>query len=164
MPVYLVALAESLAYLCAVPVCVALRLTAGSVPGARPPSGGDPGLRLGVGAGVFASRGAIRRAERRQAPLAAHGNRRGPELWPLLRRLSIERVRLEGRLCLGDAAATALACGAVNALAGAVPVERPAQSRVLPDFAAADAYCALRATLRFRAGALLLAALKTAAR
>ena len=75
-------------------------------------------LRIGVGVSAFERRFALRRAETDGLP--AKGRRRGRKvgrlLWRSAKRLRGARIRLQGRLDLGDAAATATACGALRAV------------------------------------------------
>ena len=108
MPILITALIELSIYLAAVPVCAAFSLST------------EGGLRLGVGFSAFERRVALRRA-RRGRPLRRPRSRTGPKrFFKALKRLRGADIRLQGRLGLGDAAATATACGALAALAAAL--------------------------------------------
>ena len=148
--VYLVFLIDSLLYLAAVPVCAAFCVSSAD------------GLRAGAGVGVFVSRGAWARARRAMAGARRRG-RRGDyrRALGLARRLRLSRFSLRGRLGLGDAAATALAGGAVTALLGAALRSRAdaVEIRLAPDFSG-EPRVELRGMIRVRAGQIILAAAK----
>ena len=144
MIVGLVALMDALFYLLAVPVHLAVRLD---------------GLRTGAGLSVFERRAARRRAERKLK--IGSGGGKGPDPRRVLRvlsRLRIDRAELTGRVALGDAAATALMCGALNGLARASG-RRVGRLRVdvRPDFAAEEVSVALSGMIRARSGQIILA-------
>ena len=154
MLVYLVALFEALAYLSAVPVCAAFWVST------------EGGLRAGVGLGLFERRFAYRRARSNSKPLAEgkpkDGKRGGMGRGlTLLRRLSIDSVSLRGSLGLGDAAATALACGALQALAASLGARASrVELAIAPDFSGDGLRAELRGMIRARAGQIILAAAK----
>ncbi len=150
MPVYLVALVDALAYLGAVPVCLAFCAEGGAVP------------RFGVGLAAFDEAAALRRARRDMARPSPRARRRkvgSPLVWRILKNLRPDRFALWGRLGLGDAAATALACGALRALAAALGL-RALESEVelAPDFSAGSPRVNVRGMLRARAGQIIIAA------
>lgn len=145
--VNVVAALEALFYLCAIPVNLAVRLE---------------GLRAGAGLSAFEWRAARLRAARDMLRGPGKG-RKGPAFrraLQLLGRLRMDRVRLTGRLSLGDAAATALACGAINGLALALSgrVGR-VESDVRPDFGS-GIFLRLDGMIRARAGQIILAAIR----
>ena len=150
MLVYIVFLLESLVYLAAVPVCAAFCVSS------------DHGLRSGAGIGVFRSRGALRRA-RRAMLSGRRRRRRGGHRWALslARRLRLSRFCLRGQIGLGDAAATALASGALTSLLGAALRSRTdaLEIRLAPDFSGA-LRVELRGMIRARAGQIMIAAAK----
>ena len=151
MIVYLVAAAQALFYAARVPLIFALCLRTGAEPA------------FGFGLGAFRRRGALRRALKKPRPGQKKRHKDGVHGVRLLRRLRAGRLTLEGTLCLGDAAATALACGAVCALAELLPADRPARVRVTPDFDGDVPRCALSLTAALPLGRLLLALLRTGA-
>lgn len=136
MPILLTALAEALIYLAAIPVNGAFVLSTAN------------GLRFGVGVSAFAPRGAVRRARRYRA-----GGKGGPGLsWDVIRRLRGARIRVAGRLGLGDAGATALVCGTLRALeAGRVVVD------VAPVFDGDGLCLELQGMIRLRFGQIMWA-------
>ena len=147
MIVGLVALMEALFYLLAVPVHLAVRLD---------------GLRTGAGLSIFERRAARRRADRKLK--TASGGDIGPNprrALQVLSRLRIDRAELTGRVALGDAAATALMCGALNGLARASG-RRAGRLRVdvRPDFASEEVSVALSGMIRARTGQIILATLQ----
>jgi len=146
MLVYLVALVQSLAYLGAVPVCAAFRLDIGD------------DVRLGVGLAAFERRFALRRAERRLTAPARRRRRGGTGLWRAARRLHGADIHLSGALGLGDAAATAMACGLLRAATPALAA-RAGRVRVdvRPLFDAAGPRVALEGMIRARAGQVITA-------
>jgi len=136
MPILITALIESLIYLAAVPVNGAFVLSTSN------------GVRFGVGVSAFGLRGAVRRARRYRA--GGKGGR-GPS-WDVVRRLRGARIRIRGRLGLGDAAATALACGALRALgAGGAVVD------VAPVFDGNGLCLELQGMIRLRSGQIIRA-------
>lgn len=148
--VYFVFLVESLFYLAAVPVCAAFCVSSAD------------GLRAGAGIGVFVGRGAYKRAQRAMAG-ARRRRRRGDyrRALGIARRLRLSRFSLRGRLGLGDAAATALASGALTALVSAALRNRTdaLEIRLAPDFSGAPRV-ELRGMIRVPAGQIILAAAK----
>ena len=154
MLVYLFAALQALAYLVAVPVCAAFWLSA------------EDGLRFGVGLSAFERRFALRRARRnglrRRPALKARRGGNMQRAWSVLRRLRGASVRLEGRLGLGDAAATALACGALR-VAGTTLAGRENRVRidVAPAFCDGGVCVELRGMLRVRTGQIILAAARS---
>ena len=145
MPV-VVAVLQSLVYLRAVPVCVAFRL---STRGA---------LRFGVGVSAFRRRAALRRAKAK--PLALRRRRRGKGgarlLWRAIGRLRGADIRLRGQVSLGDAAATATACGALRALAAAVGSHAGrVEADITPLFGENDLCVDLTGMIRTRSGQIM---------
>lgn len=138
MPILLTALIESLIYLASVPICAAFWLST------------ERGLRYGVGVSAFARGTAVRRA-RRYRPRGRSGGGIGARaVWQAVRRLRGARVRVEGRVGLGDAAATALACGALRALgAGRAAVD------VTPVFDGDGLCLELTGMIRLRSGQII---------
>jgi len=136
MPILITALIESLIYLAAVPVNGAFVLSTSN------------GVRFGVGVSAFGLRGAVRRARRYRA-----GGKGGPGLsWGMVRRLRGARIRVRGALGLGDAASTALACGALRALgAGRAVVD------VTPVFDGDGLCLELQGMIRLRSGQIMWA-------
>lgn len=156
MMVYVVALLDALIYLSAVPVCAAFCLNL------------RDGLRAGAGVGAFQSRGALRRARRQMArggPVSI-----GPNIGPgaalrFVRGLRVDRVSLQGRLGLGDAAATALACGALTALGAALRGRAASlEVDVAPLFDVDAPTGELRGMIRARAGQIIIAAARSGIR
>lgn len=146
---YIVALAEALFYLWSVPVTLAVVMDSGT------------GLRPGVGVSAFVRHRARRRA---LADLAGGAGEGSGGLDPgavrrVLRRVRFDRLELTGRASLGDAAATALLCGALNGL-GCGLRGRAAALRVAvrPDFSN-DFRVELRGMLTAPAGKVIAAAL-----
>lgn len=146
MLVNIIAAAEALFYLCAIPVNLALRLK---------------GLKLGAGLSAFEWRTARQRAEQDIASPEEQGKR--PDLRRILRvlgRMPIDRVRLTGRVALGDAAATALVCGGLNGLARAFSGRvRRMEADVRPDFGG-EVDVELFGMIRARSGQIILAAIR----
>lgn len=147
MLVYLVALAQALVYLAAVPVCAAFCVTS------------RDGLRAGSAVGVFRAKKTLLRARR-----AMHAPRRKgkkPALrraLAVLRRVQLGKIALRGTLALGDAAATALACGALTSLAASLlPRAESLEIRLTPDFSG-DLRLEIQGMIRVRAGQIILAA------
>ncbi len=149
MLVCLVALVQAFIYLAAVPVCAAFCVSSHS------------GLRAGAGAGAFGGRGALRRARRSMAKRRGKRRRLTPDpvrILRLLRRLRLTGFTLRGTVALSDAAATALACGAIEALAAALRGRTEAlQVRVTPDFSGRPGL-EIQGMIRVRAGQIILAA------
>lgn len=145
--VNVIAALEALFYLCAIPIHLAVTLE---------------GLRAGTGLSAFEWRAARRRAARDMAKEPGKGDK-GPDFRrtiKLLGRLRMERVRLAGRLSLGDAAATALACGAINGLTLALSGRAGrVESDVRPDFGS-GILLRLDGMIRARAGQIILAVIR----
>lgn len=133
---------EALFYLSCVPIHVALAVD---------------GLDAGAGVSAFGGARARRRALR---DLAGPPRRGGPgTLWRTARRVRFDRLELTGTVSLGDAALTAVACGALNGLAGGLRLRAArARVRVRPDFSN-DFRLQLRGMLTARAGKIIWAAL-----
>lgn len=146
MLILLVALAQSLFYLASVPVCAAFCLSARG------------GLRLGVGVSIFERRFALRRA-RRLDTLDKKPKKRGDaRIWRLLRRLRGMGLGLRGRLGLGDAAATALACGALRGLTAALGGRaRRVEIDIAPVFCDSEVVVELSGMIRASAGQIITA-------
>ena len=144
----LVALAEALFYLGAVPLYAALLARSGE----------------GAGVGVAAfDPGAARAMARRRLTSGGKGGRKPGlgEIWPVLRRTRLRRLTLTGRLGLGDAAATALACGALTALGGALRgMAEEADVRVSPLFGETEIRVELQGMISATVGNIIAAAAK----
>ena len=152
MLVYLIALLDALFYLCAVPVRAAFFVDT------------KDGLRYGAGIAAFTARAALRRARRNSGKSEKRQKKKTPRLMPLLKRLRGVSFALRGQLNLGDAAATALACGALQALAAALSAHMGRASvDVVPDFGASAPEVALTGMLRLRAGQIIAAAARSGA-
>lgn len=147
MPIFIIAVIESLFYILAIPVNVAVRLD---------------GLRFGSGVAAF---DAVAARHRALAALAGKNRkRRGGQsfsnIWPILRRLRFERVELTGRVSLGDAARTALLCGALNGLGRGLRARADRlRVDVRPDFSDAPRF-ELRGMVCARTGQIMLAAIR----
>ena len=138
MLIYLVALAQSLVYLAAVPVCGAFCVSSRG------------GLHAGSGTAVFRGRNALRRARRAMARRAKKRKTSVPDLkrvFNLIKRLKLAKIALRGTLALGDAAATALACGALTSLAASLRGKAEALE--------------IQGMIRARAGQIMLAAARS---
>lgn len=139
MLVYLVAALEAFFYLCAVPVGLVVRIE---------------GVRARVGVSLFDAV-PVRRGS---ASGGGPGARRG---WAVLRRLRFDDVELTGSVALGDAAATAVACGGLNALGRSLRGRtRRMRVAVKPDFSD-RVHVELCGMLRARTGQIILAVLIT---
>ena len=144
---YIVAIVEGLFYLMCVPVHLALVFEGGA------------GLKVGAGVSAFAGQRARRRAA---SDLSGGSKKSGPEpgrVWSVLRRMRFERMEIYGTLGLGDAASTALLCGAVNGAFGSLR-GRAAHFRadVRPDFSS-PLRVELRGMLTARTGQIIRAIL-----
>lgn len=138
-------------YLLNVPLVAALAVGAGGV---------------GWSLGAFLPAGALRRAEERAAGLGKKPGKRARSDPPLrtalapagyiLRHAELLLVSVSGVLSLGDAMHTALAAGALNALA-ALPGSRVV-CRVQPDFSGAPARVEVEAAAAISIGRALAAA------
>lgn len=152
MLIYLVALAQSLVYLAAVPVCGAFCVSSRG------------GLHAGSGTAVFRGRNALRRARRAMARRAKKRKTSVPDLkrvFNLVKRLKLAKIALRGTLALGDAAATALACGALTSLAASLRGKAEAlEIRVTPDFSG-EARLEIQGMIRAQAGQIMLAAARS---
>ena len=150
MVIILIAIVEALGYLSAVPVCGAFFLNT------------EGGLRLGVGVSAFERRFALRRAQRRAGlPLPAGKKAAGPLLRRALPHLRIDALSLRGSLCLGDAAHTALACGALRALPSLLAARAgKVEIAVAPDFDGDAPRVRLQGMIRVRFGQIIAAAAK----
>ena len=143
MLIYLVAGLEALFYLCAIPVCAAFRVNTGSE------------MPIGAAVGVFAVRSALKSPK-----VKKRGG--GKQAFRLLRRLKGLSFTLRGSLDLGDAAATALACGALKALLPALGIKGQRVSvDISPRFGGSVPSVALRGMIRVRAGQIILAAARS---
>lgn len=142
MPVYLIAGLEALFYLCAIPVCAAFRLNTESA---------EP---FGAGVALFGVRPALRNAKSKKG-----GARSALRVLLRLRGVS---VTLRGSLDLGDAAATALACGALRAWFPALCVraDRVAVD-VSPRFGGDGFSVELKGMIKARSGQIILAAARS---
>ena len=138
--VFLVAALEALFYLCSIPVCAAFRVNTES----------EQPLRAGVG--LFAVTPTLTR------PKAKRQGRERQAL-RLLWRLKGLSITLRGSLDLGDAAATALACGALKALLPALGIRaRRVSVDISPRFGGSGPRIELKGMIRVRAGQIILAA------
>ena len=150
MLIPVIAILDALIYLAEVPICLAF-----CIGGALPP-------RFGAGVCAFDEGAALRRAQRDMARTAPHKPPRRGELsllWRTLKTLRPDRFMLRGVVGLGDAAATALACGALRALAAALGVKaREAEIDLAPEFASDAPRVAVQGMLRARAGQIIVAA------
>ena len=145
-------------YLATLPVKLAFALRLGPEP------------RLGMGLAAFEGRFAIRAARQNAKPLRLPGPKRGgtPGRRGLLRAIRVvlrgAELELSARFCLGDAALTALACGALGSLSGALAAAAGLRlsARVVPDFEATRASAEITGILTLRAGHSMGSALKSA--
>ena len=154
MLVYIIAILEALAYVGAVPVWVAFCLST------------EGGLRAGTGVGVFERRFALRKArEASRSPIAKEGRSRKGDLrrtLAVLKRLRNAGIRLRGRLGLGDAAATAVACGALQALGPALAARAGrVDIAVTPDFDSPELHIELQGMIRVRVGQIISAGVRS---
>lgn len=74
----------------------------------------------------------------------------------LLRRARLDALQIEGSICLGDAAHTALFCGALQSAGGMLP---RSAVHLQPDFSAAHSNALFICIISLRAGHIILAAL-----
>ena len=140
---YLIAVLETLFYLCSIPVRAAFRLNTES---AAP---------FGAGVGLFHARPATRGPKpKRRVGTGA--------VLRMLRRLRFASITLRGSVNLGDAAATALACGALRALSPSIGI-RAARVTVdiSPRFDGKGPAVALAGTIEARVGQIILAAARS---
>ena len=131
------------------------------------------GQKLSFGTGIFPFSGGPARKSARSRALGEKKNwkfkrpskpmnlrRLLPAAWHagahLLRHTRLDALQIEGSLCLGDAAYTALLCGALQAAGGMLP---RAAVQLQPDFSAADSSALLTCIISLRAGHIILAAL-----
>ena len=134
MIVFFVAILESVFYLCAIPVKLSVRLD---------------DFRAGSQLSVFGAR-------------LNSGKGKGPNAMRvirIIRHIRFERLEARGRVCLGDAAATALLCGGMTAALNALPARSKAV-RLTPDFRSDRVAVHLCGMLRARSGQIILAMLK----
>lgn len=147
MPILLTAILETLFYLLSVPLCAVFALSTAD------------GVRWGVGVSAFALRPALRRA-REYRPITRRRKSGTKPPWRVIMRLRGARIRLRGRLGLGDAAATALACGALRGLAAALGAHAGrVEVDVTPVFAG-DVCLELTGMIRLRTGQIMTAIIK----
>ena len=132
MIVFFVAALESLFYLCAIPVKLSVRLEDFRARSQLSVFG----KRLGKGKGPKAMRA-----------------------FRIIRRIRFERMEVQGQISLGDAAATALACGGLTALINALPSQSK-RVELTPDFSSDRIVLHLNGMLRARSGQIILAMLK----
>lgn len=144
MPILLTAILETLFYLLSVPLNAAFALSTAD------------GVRWGVGVSAFELRPALRRA-REYRPVKRRLKSGAKPSWQFIRRLRGARIRLRGRLGLGDAAATAVACGALRGLASALAARAGrVEVDVTPVFAG-EVCLELTGMIRLRAGQIMTA-------
>lgn len=147
MPILLTAILETLFYLLSIPLCAAFALTTAD------------GVRWGVGVSAFNLRPALRKA-RAYRPIKKRRRSGTKPPWRVVSRLRGAHIRLHGRLGLGDAAATALACGALRGLAAALASHAGrVEVDVTPVFAG-DVCLELTGMIRLRAGQIMTAIVK----
>ena len=164
MYVIFVFLALLFLYAAAIPVKFALEVQLGS------------GIKFGTGISIFAKRYAAkaarlrclgekkRRFRRRKKPdlnlNAAISAGMKPARY-LLRHVRLESLELCGRLCLGDAARTAMVCGCLHSLEGMLlpMAESRVSLRPQADFSAGQSELHLRGMVSLSAGHIILAAL-----
>lgn len=154
MLVLLVAVAEALGYLSAVPLCGVFFFST------------RDGLRFGVGLGAFEARHALRRARRDSLRPRRKTKKRdrasAARALRLLWRLRGAGFSLRGSLGLGDAAATALACGALRGLAASLCAgSGHVEIDVAPLFDAAKPRAELQGMIRARSGQIITAIVRT---
>lgn len=124
---------------------------------------------IGFGAGIslFSNRRALRSARDKQKPWKWKHPAGKPDLrrllraaWHaaayLLRHIRIPVLRIDGSLALGDAAHTALFCGALQSIGGMLPA---AQVQLQPDFSSVHSNAQLICIISLRTGHIILAAL-----
>ena len=134
MLVIMVAVLEALFYLCSIPVKLAVKLD---------------GFKAGTQLSVFGTR-------------LKKGGGKGPDVTrvlKVLRRIRFERLEVRGRICMGDAAATALLCGGMTAALKCLPARRK-RVNLTPDFTSDHITLHLNGMLRARSGQIILAMLK----
>ena len=144
-----VAALDALFYLSQLPLCVAFRAT------------WRGGLRFGAGVAPVDARAAMARAEKAMAARGKPGGRRSDRRFALrlLRRIPVDAAAVRGRLSLGDAAATALACGSLQRLGQGLRRAVPAlECRVEPDFETDSVSFEARGMFVVRAGHIIAAA------
>lgn len=163
MAVGLTALAAFLFYFGAVPVKIALFVKIS----------GNTAFGAGIAAfeGRFALRAALRRAKNKK-PAGARPQLPDKDLLAalyrpalrLLRRVRLEDLRAQGRICSANAARTALICGCAGALEGALAPFAPGavHLNLQPDFSTGQSDVTLRCILSLRAGHIMFAALSGA--
>ena len=143
-----VAALDALFYLYHLPLCLAFRLA------------WRDGPRLGAGFAPADRRAAMARAERAAASVEKPRRAKPPRRLSiyLLRRAHLDEARITGSLCLGDAAATALACGALEALGCGLRASVPRlEVRLRPDFSGAHPSLDARGMIVARAGHIMTA-------
>ena len=111
-------------------------------------------MRFGVGLSLFDRRAALRRA-RECRPVKKSRRGGASSAWRIALRLQGANIRVQGRLGLGDAAATALACGALRSLNG-----RRVTVDVAPDFSSPAPCLELQGMIRLRTGQIMIAMAK----
>lgn len=119
---------------------------------------------LGVGYGIFDVRGALRRAEGRTSKRSKGGfsikklRRALRMLAALIRHMELERFTARLRIGTGDAARTALLCGAVSSAAYALRgAAKSGRVDVRPDFSGEALEGEVRAAAMLKLGRLLRA-------
>ena len=148
MPIILTALIEALIYLASIPLCGAFALST------------EGGVRFGVGVSAFDLRRALRHARRCRPVRSRRGKNGANQAWQILRRLKGARIGLQGRLGLGDAAATAILCGLIGGLSRALRGRvRRMRVDVRPDFASEQAAVEMSGMIQARSGQIILAAI-----
>jgi len=139
------ALIQSLFYLFMVPVNLAFLVEGGE------------GFRVGTGVSAFVRWRARRRALRKR--VSGEGGSGAGTALRVLSRLRFEWVSVAGRVSMGDAAATALACGVIQGAACGLRGKTAAlHVAVEPEFSN-DFRIELRGMLTARAGKIMLAAI-----
>ena len=129
------------------------------------------GVHFSAGIAPFSGRLALHRAKKHvlRKKKSPNPNRNTAAVWKMLRRLAgklhMEQLRMEGSICASDAAATALFCGALQAMAGSIaPLLPPGRVHfsLRPDYSGNGPNAAFYGMLSIRAGHIIPAALQGA--
>ena len=158
MIVYWVALLETLVYLCAIPLHVAVFFHT------------ENGIKVSAGFSLFEKRFAQKRAYRRltkdnsKHPKDAHAFPYHARLLiRILLRLRYGRIYVHGSFSTGDAAHTALIMGSINAIEYALrPFIPHMYLNISPNFNASISYARFDGMISLRSGQIILAAISGA--